>query len=175
MKKIKISAFTLLLVTLGTACQEDEPIAEAAPDLTEFLAQGLWELAESSVQFDDGSTEELALDYCDINTWEFFENDNVIVVYVHWRASFVLDEECDQQSFRIVQSYQQNDGKVTLEGPRQGLTEDWAMQGFAITEMRVERVNDEKIRLTYRVHRDGPEAARAQITQTFFLSSRRQP
>ena len=100
---------------------------ESAPlSLTEFLAQGMWELAESSVQFDNGGTEELALDYCDINTWEFFENDSVIVVYVHWRASFMLGEECNQQSFRIVQSYQQNDGKFTLEGPRQGITEDWA-------------------------------------------------
>lgn len=174
MKKIRIYAVALLLVVLGTACQEDEPMAETtSPDLAEFLAQGTWELAEGSVQFDDGRTEALALDYCDINTWDFFENENVIIIYVHWRVSFVLDEECDQESFRLTQSYQLNDGKLTLEGPRQGIAEDWATQGFAITEMRVERVNDEKMRVTYQVDRDDPEAARAQITQTFFLSSRR--
>lgn len=150
-------------------------MTEATPlSLTEFLAQDTWELAESSVQFDDGRTEALALDYCDINTWEFHENDNVVIVYVHWRALVTLDEDCDQESSRLVQSYRLSDGKLTLEGPHQGITEDWATQGFAITEMRVERLNAEKMRVTYRVHRDGPEAAQAQITQTFFLSSRRQ-
>ena len=177
MKYIKTSALLIVSLFIASACQDDEVITNlpTPPPLAELLTNNFWELERWSIQFNDGQTEDITLDYCDIDTWEFFEQENLFIVYVHYRSVYHQGERCAEESYRMVQSYQRNGNELTLEGPNQGLVNDWARAGFTVSDMKITALSSEKLEITYRIQNTGPEATEREragivMNKTLFLS-----
>ena len=180
MKKLSVYVLITSLTFVGLACQEDEP-KQTAPllPLPELLTQGLWQVEQYTIQLANEPVETISLDYCDIDSWAFHPDleDPLFIIYVHYRAVFSQGEECDQSQYRMVQSYQLNGDELVLKGPWQEFTEDWDSFGFAVSNLRIEPITDEKIRIIISFEGSDPEVTggkhvKGEITQTFFLSSR---
>ena len=65
MKKIRMYASILLVASLGTACEEDEPLLP----IPQLLDGRQWGLESRTIERPDGSVENVAIDYCDISNF----------------------------------------------------------------------------------------------------------
>lgn len=167
----------LLWVSLMTACREDDPTSEkptSVPSVTEALRGNMWEIEAWSLRHADGSTQEIDLEPCDIDTWEFYDQENLFIIYAHWQALYTNDgEKCREESYRIVQSYRREDNALILEGDDQGFVAAWG--GYVVSDMRVIPVDEENLTITYRIRDTGEDATEkereeVQVIQTFFRS-----
>ncbi len=173
MKNSKITLIVLLWAGLGTACQEDG-VVPVMPSITEALHGSMWELERWSLRYADGSITEVPLESCDIDTWEFFDSENVFVIYAQWQALYTSEEEkCGEESYRIVQSYQREGNTLTLTGPDQGFRTTWG--DHEVSDLEVTLLSSEKLSITYRIKAltedsTAEEQADVQVTHNFFRS-----
>lgn len=160
MKNSKISLIILLWVSVGTACQEDDPVLP----LSELLRGRQWQLESRTIAQPDGSVEDLPLDYCDIELWEF--RYDLLSIDYHFIS--LGGEDCAEESFSLDQSFHLLDDHVLLKGYQQGLTEYWSASGHTLTDMRITALGNEKIRVVYRLTEDATTktASRRTVTDT---------
>lgn len=163
MKRSKTSVLLILLTIVGLACQEEESVLL----LPELLNGRQWELENRTIVRPGGSVEDVLIDYCDIELWEFETN----MLFIDYHFISLAEEECAEESYSLSQSYRLQDNEVLLEGNQRGLTEEWDSLGFLLSDMQVVRLSNQRIRITYHLTENDPAepTAHTEVTDTYLL------